>query len=133
MEDLLALRGHRHLQLPSIVSICGDPHYSEDEDLQKALEMSRKDEQSRLDNVKKYNELSMTEGWEADNKYVISFVVPPGCRDEYLTVHKDINHIPHHVLFIGQQTNMSSKITIPTSLLTTLVRRTITTTLTDSA
>lgn len=61
---------------PSVVSIRADLNYSEDEDLQKALELSRREEQNRIDNVKRYNELSMTEEWEADNKYVIPFVVP---------------------------------------------------------
>ncbi|KAG0229966.1 hypothetical protein B0O80DRAFT_490587 [Mortierella sp. GBAus27b] len=41
---------------------------SEDDDLQKALELSKKEEQDRLDNVKKYNELSLTEDWETENK-----------------------------------------------------------------
>ncbi|KAF9431717.1 hypothetical protein BGZ76_011789 [Entomortierella beljakovae] len=43
---------------------------SEDDDLQKALELSRKEEQDRQKTVEKYNELSLTEDWEADNKPV---------------------------------------------------------------
>ncbi|KAF9175660.1 hypothetical protein BGX21_005617 [Mortierella sp. AD011] len=41
---------------------------SEDDDLQRALELSKKEEQDRLKTVEKYNELSLTEDWEADNK-----------------------------------------------------------------
>ncbi|KAG0204752.1 hypothetical protein BGX28_003414 [Mortierella sp. GBA30] len=43
---------------------------SEDDDLQKALELSKKEEQDRLKTVEKYNELSLTEDWEADSKPV---------------------------------------------------------------
>lgn len=46
--------------------------YSEDDDLRKALELSKKEEQDRIKTVEKYNELSLTEDWEADVKYVIS-------------------------------------------------------------
>ena len=41
---------------------------SEEDDLQKALELSKKEEQDRLKTVEKYNELSLTEDWEADSK-----------------------------------------------------------------
>ena len=43
---------------------------SEEDDLQKALELSKKEEQDRMKTVEKYNELSMTEDWEVDSKYV---------------------------------------------------------------
>ncbi|KAF9178138.1 hypothetical protein BGZ51_007777 [Haplosporangium sp. Z 767] len=43
---------------------------SEDDDLQKALELSRKEELDRQRTVEKYNELSLTEDWEADSKPV---------------------------------------------------------------
>ncbi|KAF8936638.1 hypothetical protein BGZ58_003924 [Dissophora ornata] len=43
---------------------------SEDDDLEKALELSRKEEQDRIKTVEKYNELSLTEDWEADSKPV---------------------------------------------------------------
>ncbi|KAF9360489.1 hypothetical protein BGX26_009179 [Mortierella sp. AD094] len=46
----------------------GHSRNSEDDDLQKALELSRKEEQDRMKTVEKYNELSLTEDWEADNK-----------------------------------------------------------------
>ncbi|KAF9403026.1 hypothetical protein BGZ94_004738, partial [Podila epigama] len=38
---------------------------SDDDDLKKALELSKKEEQDRLKTVAKYNELSLTEDWEA--------------------------------------------------------------------
>ncbi|KAF8972857.1 hypothetical protein BGZ46_010009 [Entomortierella lignicola] len=41
---------------------------SEDDDLQKALDLSRKEELDRQKTVEKYNELSLTEDWEADHK-----------------------------------------------------------------
>ncbi|KAF9950046.1 hypothetical protein BGZ72_008232 [Mortierella alpina] len=44
--------------------------HSEEDDLQKALELSKKEEQDRLKTVEKYNELSLTEDWEADSKPV---------------------------------------------------------------
>ncbi|KAH7043479.1 hypothetical protein BKA57DRAFT_469917 [Linnemannia elongata] len=43
---------------------------SEDDDLKKALELSKKEEQDRIKTVEKYNELSLTEDWEADSKPV---------------------------------------------------------------
>ncbi|KAG0351223.1 hypothetical protein BGZ54_003361, partial [Gamsiella multidivaricata] len=43
---------------------------SEEDDLQKALELSKKEEQDRIKTVEKYNELSLTEDWEADSKPV---------------------------------------------------------------
>ncbi|KAF9328845.1 hypothetical protein BG006_008032 [Podila minutissima] len=43
---------------------------SEDDDLRKALELSKKEEQDRIKTVEKYNELSLTEDWEADVKPV---------------------------------------------------------------
>lgn len=43
---------------------------SDDDDLKKALELSKKEEQDRLKTVEKYNELSLTEDWEANSKYV---------------------------------------------------------------
>ncbi|KAG0335961.1 hypothetical protein BG004_008252 [Podila humilis] len=43
---------------------------SEDDDLKKALELSEKEEQDRIKTVEKYNELSLTEDWEADSKPV---------------------------------------------------------------
>ncbi|KAF9381406.1 hypothetical protein CPB97_007790 [Podila verticillata] len=43
---------------------------SEDDDLKKALELSKKEEQDRIKTVEKYNELSLTEDWEADVKPV---------------------------------------------------------------
>jgi epsin len=42
--------------------------HSEDDDLKKALELSKKEEQDRIKTVEKYNELSLTEDWEADSK-----------------------------------------------------------------
>ncbi|KAF9923675.1 hypothetical protein BGZ65_008732, partial [Modicella reniformis] len=45
---------------------------SEEDDLQKALELSRKDEQDRLETIKKYNELSFAEDWEPDQKRPIN-------------------------------------------------------------
>ncbi|KAF9542658.1 hypothetical protein EC957_001792 [Mortierella hygrophila] len=43
---------------------------SEDDDLKKALELSEREEQDRIKTVEKYNELSLTEDWEADDKPV---------------------------------------------------------------
>ncbi|KAF9107230.1 hypothetical protein BGX29_006916 [Mortierella sp. GBA35] len=43
---------------------------SEDDDLKKALELSKKEEQDRIKTVEKYNELSLTEDWEAESKPV---------------------------------------------------------------
>ncbi|KAF8932169.1 hypothetical protein BGZ52_010844 [Haplosporangium bisporale] len=43
---------------------------SDDDDLKKALELSKKEEQDRLKTVEKYNELSLTEDWEANSKPV---------------------------------------------------------------
>ncbi|KAF9923569.1 hypothetical protein FBU30_006398 [Linnemannia zychae] len=47
-----------------------DSRNSEDDDLRKALELSKKEEQDRIKTVEKYNELSLTEDWEADSKPV---------------------------------------------------------------
>ncbi|KAF9901343.1 hypothetical protein BX616_002287, partial [Lobosporangium transversale] len=41
---------------------------SEEDDIQKALELSMKEEEDRRKNVEKYNQLSLTEDWEADSK-----------------------------------------------------------------
>ncbi|KAG0329236.1 hypothetical protein BG004_002370 [Podila humilis] len=41
---------------------------SDDDDLKAALALSKKDEQDRQKNVEKYNELSLTEDWDADSK-----------------------------------------------------------------
>lgn len=43
---------------------------SDDDELKKALALSKKEEQDRAKKVEQYNEFSMTEDWEADAKYV---------------------------------------------------------------
>lgn len=43
---------------------------SDDDELKKALALSKKEEQERAKKVEQYNEFSMTEDWEADAKYV---------------------------------------------------------------
>lgn len=53
-----------------ILTLLSHLQNSDDDDLKKALELSKKEEQDRLKTVEKYNELSLTEDWEANSKYV---------------------------------------------------------------